>query len=251
MAIDLHQDGFHLSLAQSEGDIAAAQGLRYAVFVDELGANGPGVDHNAKRECDRFDAFADHLLLRHRDKVVGVYRVMRSDQAVRAGGFYTQSEFDVSKLQNSGRRLLELGRSCVDPSFRTGPAVYLLWQGLAEYVRQHDCDLLFGTASFGGTDATKHAAALSLLHHSYLADPELRPKARPLQNMSLIPSEQLDRRSAMVHLPPLIKAYLRLGGKVGEGAFIDHDFDCIDVCMVMDTEKLNEKTAGRYRANRA
>jgi putative hemolysin len=247
MTINLHQNGFHLSLANSQNDIWAAQELRYSVFVEELGAQGAGVDHDARRECDHFDAFADHLLLRYQDRPVGVYRLMRADQAERAGGFYTESEFDVTPLQTSGRRLLELGRSCVQASFRTGPAVFLLWQGLAEYVRQHACEVLFGTASFHGTDPQSHAAALSLLHHGYLADPELRPKARPLQPMNLIPPTQLDRRSAMVHMPPLIKAYLRLGSKIGEGAFIDHDFDCIDVCMIMDTKKLNEKTTARYQ----
>lgn len=245
MIIDYEKDGYRVALAGSEDDLRAAQRLRYDVFVRELGGQGQGVDHTAGLETDRFDAYADHLILRApgQDAAIGVYRVMRPQQAQDAGGFYSETEFDLTRLRRSGRSLLEMGRSCVHPEYRGGIALFHLWAGLARYVEAHGADLLFGVASLAGTDAQVLAGPLSLLHHRHLAPDALRPRSRVPQDMDLIPAADLDRRAAMVALPPLVKSYLRLGGMVGEGAFVDQAFGCTDVCMVMDTTALNSRAA--------
>lgn len=235
-------------LAYSEGDLRAAQHLRYQVFVQELGAGGPKVDHDAQLERDRFDAFADHLLLKEVEtgRVVAVYRLMRREHAAQAGGFYSESEYDLSPLLNSDKVLLELGRSCVHPEHRGGQALFHLWSALAEYVAEHSVDILFGVASLPGTDLDATAPALSLLWQDHLAPEVLRTRSKVYQEMNLLDSGEFDRRGAMVSMPPLIKAYLRLGGVVGDGAFVDHAFKCTDVCMIMDTSKMNARTARHY-----
>ena len=91
-------------------------------------------------ERDAFDPFFDHLLLLDDAKngaVVGVYRLLRDDQAARAGQFYSEDEYDLTVLKSSGRRLMELGRSCLDAEYRGGAAMFHLWQGLARYVSDH------------------------------------------------------------------------------------------------------------------
>ncbi|THH38512.1 GNAT family N-acetyltransferase [Aliishimia ponticola] len=249
MTIGYEKDGYSVTLAQSEADLAAAQRLRYDVFVAELGAGGADVDHAAGREQDAFDAFADHLLLRDLDtgEAVGVYRLLRPEQAAKAGAYYTETEYDLTPLKRSGRRLLELGRSCMRADHRGGAGMFHLWTGLARYVELHGSEILFGVASLKGTDAAELAGPLSLLHHMYLAPEGLRPRARDYQPMDLLPADALDRRSAMVQMPSLIKSYLRLGGLVGEGAYVDRSFNCIDVCMIMDTDALNQRFARHYR----
>ncbi len=253
MAFELEKDGFHLSLAETEEDLHAAQRLRYDVFVTELGAGGAGVDHTAQIEADAFDAHSDHMILRESDSgaPVAVYRLMRAAQARRAGGFYSEAEYDLGPLKRSGRDLLELGRSCVRPDYRGGIALFHMWSGLAQYVDLHGCEILFGVASLKGTDVSTLAEPLSLLHHRHLAPPDLRARSRPYQTMDLIDPTGLDRRAAMVALPPLIKAYLRLGGVVGDGAFVDHAFNCTDVCMIMDTAALNARQARYYSSEAA
>ncbi|GAA5081117.1 GNAT family N-acetyltransferase [Roseibacterium beibuensis] len=245
---------FELRLANTEAERRAAQRLRYEVFVAELGGDGPLVDHDARLEADRFDPFFDHLLLLdHRrapeDEVVGVYRVMRCDQAKAAGQFYSEDEYDLTPLRASGRPLLELGRSCVHRDYRGGTAMMHLWNGLAEYIADHGIEVMFGVASFHGTDPAPLAAPLSLLHHRHLAPPDIRPRAKPpgASRMDLIAEEALDRPSAVRQMPALIKAYLRLGGFVGEGAFIDQPFNCIDVCLVMDVARMSEKHRAIYQ----
>ncbi|WP_136682906.1 GNAT family N-acetyltransferase [Falsirhodobacter xinxiangensis] len=246
---------FSLRLARDERDLMAAQRLRYHVFVEELGGDGEMVDHDRKLERDAFDPHFDHLLLidRRRDAealedVVGVYRLLPGDRAEAAGGFYSEGEYDVSALKSSGRRLLELGRSCVLPEFRGGTAMLHLWNGLADYVAEREIEVLFGTASFHGTDAEALAQPLSYLHQNHLAPPALRVRARPeqYQKMNLVPTDQIDRKAAMLATPALIKAYLRVGGFVGEGAWIDHAFNTIDVCLVMDTAQMSSKHRDFY-----
>ncbi|WP_425050523.1 GNAT family N-acetyltransferase [Psychromarinibacter sp. S121] len=247
---------FEVRLARGADELRAAQALRYSVFVEELGGSGPMVDHEARLERDEFDPHFDHLLLfdhaRAGSPVVGVYRLLRDDQAERIGRFYSETEYDISVLQRSGRRLLELGRSCLHSEYRGGSAMYEMWNGLAEYVQAHRVELMFGTASFHGTDVGQLAPALSLLHHRHLAPPELRARARPehFQSMNLMAEDAIDRVAAMKSVPALIKAYLRLGGMVGEGAWIDHDFNTTDVLLIMDTARMNDTRRAIYTGGR-
>ncbi|KGM88560.1 ornithine-acyl[acyl carrier protein] N-acyltransferase [Roseovarius mucosus DSM 17069] len=243
---------FRVKLAETPEELRAAQRLRYEVFVEELGGDGPLVDHAARLERDRFDPFFDHLLLlddANNGAVVGVYRLLRDDQAARAGQFYSEDEYDLSALKTSGRRLMELGRSCLAKSYRGGPGMYHLWNGLGRYVTDHGIEILFGVASFHGTDIAELAPSLSLLHERHLAPEGLRVRARGghFQRMDLIAAGDLDRRAAMRQVPALIKAYLRLGGYVGDGAFVDHQFNTTDVCLILDIDRLSEKQKSTYQ----
>lgn len=246
---------FTVKIAETEAELRAAQALRYEVFVRELGGGGEMVDHDQGLERDRFDPFFDHMIVSdsRSGAVVGVYRLLRDDQARAAGQFYSEDEYDLSVLKASGRRLLELGRSCLHPDYRGGTAMFHLWSGLAAYVAEHGIEVLFGTASFHGTDVQALAQPLSMLHHNHLAPPELRVRAREehFQSMDLVPADQLDRRRAMLEVPALIKAYLRLGGFVGEGAFVDHAFNTTDVCLILDTTRMNERQRRIYTGDRA
>lgn len=248
---------FELRIARTEAERHAAQRLRYEVFVTELGGDGAMVDHRQRLERDLYDAFNDHLILLDRvrgptlqDRIVGAYRLLRAEQAAAAGQFYSEDEYDLRPLRRSGRSLLELGRSCVHHDYRGGMAMHHLWLGLGAYVRRYGIEIMFGVASFHGREIAPIAAPLSLLHARHLAPPHLRVRAREdaFQRMDLIPPEKIDRAAAMRQVPALIKGYLRLGGFVGDGAFIDHAFNTVDVCLVMDTALLNERRAAIYDA---
>lgn len=238
---------YQVSLARSEADIRAAQRLRYEVFVDELGGNGDEIDHVAQIEADAFDAHADHLLLRDLrgdpDDVIGVYRLMTEAHAKAAGRFYSANEFDLTPLLSSGLTLLELGRSCLRPAHRGGPALMALWQGLAGYVADRGIDILFGTASFHGTDLTALQQPISHLHAAYLAPEPLRVTSTMRPQPDLLPPEQIDRKAAMRDTPALIKSYLKLGGAIGQGVYVDAAFNTTDVCLILDTKQIY---AGRF-----
>ncbi len=251
---------FIARLARTERDLHAAQRLRYDVFVGELGGDGPGVDHDARLERDHHDPHYDHMLLIDAarddgglDHVAGVYRLLRGDRADQAGGFYCADEYDLSPLTGSGRRLLELGRSCLRAEYRGGPAMYHLWSALADFTLEHGIEVLFGVASFHGTDPQEMAMPLSWLHHRHLAPPDLRVRAHSANAIALdlLPDAALSRAAAMRGMPALIKAYLRLGGVVGEGGFIDRAFNTIDVCLVLDVARMNPRQRAIYTRGRA
>lgn len=233
---------FATRLAATSEDLRAAQALRYRVFVQELGGDGPLVDHDARLEQDLFDPVFDHLLLidtDRGDKVVGAYRLLPDDCLGPEGRFYCDEEFDLTPLRRSERRLLELGRSCVDPAYRGGVAMMVMWQALAEYAISRQAEILFGAASFPGTDLEALAQPLSWLHHTHLAAPELRVRARPCQLDHILPPDRLEHRAARADIPPLIRSYLRLGARIGEGAYVDHAFNTTDVCIMLDAAHLS------------
>lgn len=247
---------FKVQAAVNKADLQAAQRLRYDIFVQELGADGPMVDHSARLEQDRFDPFATHLLLRDLSRdpgnnVVGVYRLLSGVAASAAGQFYCEDEYDLTPLRQSGKRLLELGRSCLHRDYRGGAGMMHLWQALSAIVAEQNIDILFGVASFHGTDPDTLAGPLSLLHHRHLAPKNLRVTARgsTAQPMNLIGADRIDRVAALRDTPALIKAYLRLGGVVGDGAFVDHAFNTTDICLILPTDAVGAKQRRMYQAD--
>jgi putative hemolysin len=241
---------FRTRLASSAQDAAAAQHLRYRIFVQELGAHGAMIDHAAQTEADPFDPFADHLLLEDTSQpgtpVVGVYRLMSAAQAADAGRFSAAVEFDLAPLQAAGRPLLELGRSCLLPAYRGGPAMMHLFTALAQIAADRGDAMLFGVASFHGTDAAALAQPLAYLRQHHLAPAHLRAQATGPGAVPMPQTGPADRKAALRAIPPLIKAYLRLGGVVGEGACIDAAFNTVDVCMILDPALMS--AAQRARA---
>lgn len=239
---------FTVRLAETDEDVAAAQRLRYKVFVEEMRAKASPEDTALRRERDEFDAYFDHLILidneaEHEDPldyVAGVYRLLRGEVAAKEKGFYGESEYDLTKIKDYPRPTMELGRSCVGVAYRGGAAMHLLWTGLGNYVAEHNIEIMFGVASFHGSDPAPLAEPLSFLHHNHLAPEDLRVRTRAehFVAMDTIPADQISRASAMKQIPALIKAYIRLGGFVGEGAYVDHEFNTVDVCLLMDTSRM-------------
>jgi len=239
-----------LRLTQEAAAIEAAQALRYRVFYEEMGALADDEARQSRRDQDRFDSIADHLVVidlagstPRRPNVVGCYRLLRRAVARQHGGLYTAAEFDLSPLDNRPGELLELGRSCVDRDHRGGTVMQLLWRGIAEYLATYRIGLMVGCASLPGTDVEALTPALAYLHHRFLAPESLRPRALAARQAWTVATEtppaMLATGKAM--LPPLLKAYLRMGGMIGEGAVVDDQFNTTDVCLVLPTERVESR----------
>lgn len=240
-------------LAQSETEITASQKLRYQIFCGEMGGTASPEIQQQKRDFDRYDEVCDHLLVIDKDVtenhgIVGTYRLLRRAPMQKIGQFYTESEFDLSALKAYSGELLELGRSCVNASYRNRSVMTLLWRGIGAYSAANQIKLMFGCASFTGADPQKHALALSYLHHFHQAPPEVRLRALPdlYVPMDTLAKDAIDEREALRHIPPLIKGYLRLNGKVGDGAVIDAAYNTTDVSIVVQTDLVTDKYFDRY-----
>lgn len=248
-------------LVEDRAELLAAQELRYRVFFEEQGAVADPAARRARRDVDRFDGLADHLVVLdlerstlRRPVVVGCYRLLRESVARRGGGFYSEAEYDLQPLlarPGEGPRqgeLLELGRSCVDPAFRNGTVMQLLWRAIAGYLDAHGCSLMLGCASLPGTDVAAVAPQVRYLHERHLAPLALRPVAHAARRVAHEPFAALgfDPQAAFRALPPLVKGYLRLGAMVGEGAVLDEAFNTIDVCIVLPTERIGARYRRHY-----
>jgi putative hemolysin len=251
---DLIVGDLEVRLARDQAEVEAAQALRYRIFYEEMAARPSPEAASARRDIDSFDAVCDHLLVIDRRRgdsasgIVATYRLIRREAASRHGGFYSAAEYDIAPLTAYPGNVLELGRSCVDVQYRNRPTMQLLWRGIASYVFRHDIALMFGCASIPGTDPGAMAMSLSYLYYHHLAPPALRARALPGRyiDMRLLPSDAVDPRIGLAGLPPMIKGYLRLGGFVGDGAVIDHEFNTTDVCIIVKTELITDKYAQHY-----
>ncbi|HLG88639.1 MAG TPA: GNAT family N-acyltransferase [Alphaproteobacteria bacterium] len=249
----IRSGSLEVRLAQTLAEIEAAQRLRYDVFYREMAAHPTPAMEAANRDFDEFDTVCDHLLVidhnrPEEDWVVGTYRLIRREMAARRGSFYSASEFDIARIIDYPGEVLELGRACVASAYR-GRAISLLFRGIAGYAARYNIEIMFGCASLPGTDPEKLALPLSYLYHYYLAPPALRAVARPERyiDMRRVATEEIDPALVLFEVSPLLKAYLRLGGFIGDGAVIDHQFQTTDVCVIVKTDLITDKYARHYQ----
>ncbi len=235
-----------VGFARNESEIVEAQRLRYAVFAGEMGAHidtpRPGVD------LDRFDPHCEHLLVRddETNEVVGTYRILPPRNAHRIGGYYSEQEFDLTRLAHLRPNLVEVGRSCIHPSYRSGGTIFLLWAGLARYMMEHRYEHLIGCASLSMGDGG-HAAA-SIFEH--IKDRHLCPLEYRVFPRCRLPLERLDA-SRRTSLPPLVKGYLNVGAWVcGEPAW-DPDFNVADLLILLPLANINARYAQHFFAKAA
>lgn len=229
-----------VGLAQSEREILEAQKLRYRVFAGELGANlptrTPGVDQ------DIYDPYCEHLVVRDENSgaVVGTYRILSPEKSREIGGYYSENEFDLTRLQHLRPRMVEIGRSCVHADYRTGATITLLWAGLAKYMLENGYDYLIGCASISMADGGHAAASLYNRLGENMSPLEYRVFPRcPLPLAAL-------KNDLPAELPPLIKGYLRAGAYVCGDPAWDPDFNTADLPILMPMSRLDSRYAKHF-----
>ncbi len=236
---------FDVVWARDEYEVRQAQRLRHLVFAEEMGARltlPPGAP--AGHDIDLFDPFCEHLLVRARGRdgevgpVIGTYRVLTPANARRVGGLYSDGEFDLTRLRPLRARMVELGRSCVHPEWRSGGAILALWGALAEFMHRNGLDTMVGCASISMRDGG-HVAA-SLWHQ--LRQTHLAPIDWQVTPRLALPVDEL-RHDLAVEAPALIKGYLRCGAKVLGPPAWDPDFNTADLPMLLRIDDL----PARYR----
>jgi putative hemolysin len=230
-----------ISLARTDTEVEEAQRLRFKVFAEEMGANLASAQEET--DSDMFDSYCDHLLVRdnNTNKVIGTYRILPPDRARNIGSFYSESEFDLTRLEHLRDRMVEVGRSCVHRDYRDGATITRLWGGLADYMIKNKHEYLIGCASISMKDGGHYAASVyKKVHKLYAAPAEYRVFPRcPL------PLDALDQ-TLDVGIPPLIKGYLRLGAYIGGEPAWDPDFNTADLFVMLPMSRLNAKYAKHF-----
>jgi putative hemolysin len=232
---------FQITWASNTSEIKEAQRLRYKVFAEEMGANLPSNPENL--DIDEFDAYCDHLLIRDQEslRVVGTYRVLPPHKALEIGRLYSDSEFDLSRLDHLRPKLVELGRSCVHEDFRSGAVIMALWSGLAQYMLKHDYEIMLGCASIPMADGGHFAASL----YNSLSNDQMAPVENHAFPRLPLPLERLNG-GLDVEPPPLIKGYLKLGAKICSAPAWDPDFNTADVLTMLRLSEINPRYAKHF-----
>ena len=239
----LQKPRFEVGFASTREEVQETQRLRYRIFAGELGAN-LGASGEGGLDHDQYDPFCRHLMVRDTasGEIIACTRILTGDRASDAGGFYSESEFDLAMLDSLPGRVMEIGRTCVAAEHRGGAAIATLWQGIAGYIINHGFDYLFGCASIGLEDGGAQAhAILEQIRVKHMA-PE-RQRVRPF-----IPLPAADARvpAGKPKMPPLLKAYLSLGAKACGEAYWDRDFNCADLFMLLNVSELNPRYARHF-----
>jgi putative hemolysin len=232
---------FQITWASNASEIKEAQRLRYKVFAEEMGAKLPSNPENL--DIDEFDAYCDHLLIRDQEslKVVGTYRVLPPHKALEIGRLYSDSEFDLSRLDHLRPKLVELGRSCVHEDFRSGAVIMALWSGLAQYMQKYDYEIMLGCASIPMGDGGHFAASL----YNSLSNDQMAPVENHAFPRLPLPLERLNG-GLEVEPPPLIKGYLKLGAKICSAPAWDPDFNTADVLTMLRLSEINPRYAKHF-----
>lgn len=229
---------FSCKLATSEAEIRESQQLRYQIFAEEMGAQIDGGEHGLDR--DDFDPHCEHLLVRNEvGEIVACTRLLRCDAAARAGGFYSEHEFDIAAIKAQTGHKLEVGRTCVHADYRSGTTIAVLWSGLADYVAENHIDYLFGCASIPLADTPAAHRVMEEIRNRYMSAPDLR-----VSPTNPLPPQ--DAASARTRMPPLLKAYVSLGARACGEPYWDTDFHCADVFMLLNLRELHPRYAKRF-----
>lgn len=221
--------------------IEEAQRLRYRIFAQEMGAKleseAEGLDD------DEIDRHCDHLIVVdvNERKIVGYTRVLNQEQAARLGYFYSEQEFDLTRVLSLTGRFLEVGRTCVDPDYRGSAVLTTLWSCLMRYAQTGRYDYLIGCASIPPGPS---GYAVDAVYRS-IDDRNKAPDALTVNPRLEVPAHLRCQRDES-GIPPLLKAYLRFGVQICGQPFWDRDFNVMDLFLLLPLTQLEDRYSKHY-----
>ena len=241
---------YEVRLTRNKDERRMVRQLRYDVFVVEEGASATEEQRALREEYDDYDKNAEYMAVFHNGKIVGTYRIIDKKAAEKMGGFYTETEFNISKIKKASDNIAEMSRACVAAEYRENALVMrMLWAGLSEYILRRRIAVMFGVASFVGQKPVESAQAISCLYYNHLSPMRLRARVIPenfaegadprMSKMNILPRAFVDEEMAKKQMTPLIKGYLRMGASFGQGVFIDKPFNTYDVFVMMQSKNMD------------
>jgi len=209
--------------AANAQDRAQVEALRSRTFAPPGAATG-------WRDRDSFDARCAHLMIEESDsgRLVAAARVRSLESGADIADCYSALYYDLAPLAGFPAPMIEVGRFCIDAGTRSPNVLRTAWGALAGQVDRQGVQLLFGCASFPGTDPGAVSEALALLASRHRAPAQLAPRRKAPETVRL-PDRTHDPAKAHAQMPPLLRSYLRLGAWVSDHAVIDRELGTIHV----------------------
>lgn len=240
--------------ACGDADIAAAQRLRAQVFRPAPAeARDTDPRDTDPRDADPFDAVCTHVLIEDRraQALVGCFRLLPLSGGAEIGRSYSAQFYDLAPLAGYRGAMAEIGRFCIHPQARDPDILRAAWGALTRHVDATGVEMLFGCSSFRGTDAAAYRECFALLRDRYLAPPRWRPRIKAPGVIRFGPTPQPDTPDparALRRMPPLLRSYLAMGGRVSDHAVIDRQLDTLHVFTGLEIRAI---PAARQRLLRA
>ncbi|PVA11514.1 ornithine-acyl-ACP acyltransferase [Pelagivirga sediminicola] len=203
-------------MAEGAADLAEAQALRVAAF----GLSAP--------DLDTIDEACLHIVIedRRRACVVGCFRMMPLASGAQIARSYSARFYDLGRLSRKRSPMTELGRFCIHPATRDPDILRAAWAAITAHVDAAGVQMLFGCTSFRGIDPAPYASAFDLLARGHLAPPDWAPGRRAAHTVPLRAGQGAGGLHA---LPPLLRSYLAMGGKVSDHAVVDAQMNTLHV----------------------
>ena len=228
---------------QGPAALREAQALRYRVFSAEFDAKLNGAELGL--DMDDYDIHCRHIGVRDLEsgQLVATTRLLDHQAAAGLGRYYSEEEFALHGLAGLEGPVLEIGRTCVDTAYRNGATIAVLWGELAEVLNEGGYRYLMGCASISMQDGGIQAhAVMQRLRERYLCTEHLRAEPKH-------PLPQLDLPGNVIaEMPPLLKAYMRLGAKICGEPCWDKDFQVADVFILLKRDELCPRYARHFKA---
>ncbi|MDD3088900.1 MAG: GNAT family N-acetyltransferase [Candidatus Omnitrophica bacterium] len=243
---------FLVKLAETDEEVRQAQRLRFTVFNQD---QHRGLSSSEKQMMDRdeFDKYCIHLLVikKNSGEVIGTYRAQLGSIAKDSLGFYSAREYAITGLEGKEDKCLELGRSCVSSRYRGGAAITLLWSAIAKLLIRSRMGYMMGCVSLDEDDPGTawrlydHFKAVGMVHPSIKATPKEEFRLSlpgPLSSENGVQDLTLDPV-----LPPLFKAYIRLGAKICGEPALDREFGTIDFFILVDVSQIPQRYIRHFK----
>ena len=219
--------------ASSQIDVLAAQSLRYQCF---------NLSNKDELDVDEFDALCQHVLIENleTEKLICCYRILKFDTGKNISSSYSSQFYDLKAIENFTEPMIEVGRFCIDPEENDPSVVLTAWAALAQIVVHNQTELLFGCSSFEGIEKEKYFDSFALLRDRYMAPDHWRPKIKAAQvfcySKDLI--YKVDKKKALLNMPPLLKTYLSMGAWVSDHAVVDLNMKTLHLFTGMEISKI-------------
>ena len=224
---------YRARFASSQKDILAAQTLRYQCF---------NLSNKFELDIDDFDTVCQHVLIENleTEKLICCYRILKFDNGENISSSYSSKFYDLKALESYTEPMIEIGRFCIDSEVNDPSVVLTAWAALAQIVDQNQTELLFGCSSFEGIEKEKYLDSFALLRDRYMAPDHWRPKIKAAQvfyySKDLI--YKVDKKKALLNMPPLLKTYLSMGAWVSDHAVVDLNMKTLHLFTGMEISKI-------------
>jgi putative hemolysin len=240
---ELVRGRYRARFSRDPADVEAAQRLRFAAFIGSRPGAALDGDRALGLDRDAHDEICLHVLIEETatGRLVACFRMLHLDSGAEIGRSYSAQHYELSRLADFPEPMVEMGRFCLAPGVRDPEIIRLAWTAMTAHVREHEVGLLFGCSSFHGVDAEAYMDAFAYLKDRHLAPRRWLPRVKAPRVFRFARQLRLRRpdvKLALRRMPPLLRAYLALGGWVSDHAVIDEDLNTLHVFTGVEVSRV-------------